>query len=71
LVRFAAEDAEDLVDPSLARLQHQGVDDREHRSIGADAQAEHEHGDRGEAWRPPQLAEAGTKVSDHGHGLYG
>jgi hypothetical protein len=44
-------------------VQHDGVDEREHRGGGADAEREGEHGDGGEAKVAAQGAEAVADVS--------
>jgi hypothetical protein len=45
------------------RVQQDGVDEREHRRGGADAEREGEHGDGGEARVAAQGAEAVADVS--------
>ncbi len=44
-------------------MQQRGVDEREHRGGGADAEGEREHGDGGEAGIAAQSAEAVADVA--------
>ena len=55
-----------------SRLQHERVDQREHRRVGADPERQHERGDDGEGAVPEEEADAESKVlKERGHaGVY-
>ena len=66
---IAAEEADHLIDAAGTRLEHERVDQGEHRRVRADAEREHADGDRREPGRLPQEAKTVTDVLQQmGHG---